>query len=242
MPRQCETCKAPYITKVFELGRLKKTMEIASCNCDSARQQEREKILKFEREKAVVQKLFIQSQIPEKYRDWTFDGFKLSLATGKAHQVCLNYAKNFKKGCPWLYISGDVGTNKTYLSIAIAIDLVSRFNSCLFVTSENLLDSLRSGYKRGDYYEMMDLLRSCDCLILDDFGSEVLVKKTGEWAKGKLFQLIDFRFSMGLPMVFNSNYKLDQLADRIGKRISRRILEKCEGSCVHIGSMSYEVS
>ena len=117
----------------------------------------------------------------------------------------------------WLLIQGGYGCGKTHLAAAIANFAVSMGVPTLFLTVPDLLDTLRFAYDNETitFEERFEEIRSASLLILDDFGTQ----NATEWAKEKLFQIINFRYINKLPLVITTNLPLKDIDGRIRSRL-----------------------
>jgi DNA replication protein DnaC len=160
----------------------------------------------------------------------TFETFK---ARDAITTVALEESRLFA-GDPsgWLVLWGGVGTGKTHLAMAIAQALAEGV-SVLPATVPELLNMLRSGYKQGDYDELVDMCREIDVLLLDDLGTE----RSTDWAAEQLFAIINHRYNAQKPTVITTNVNPRDLEPRLASRIQDRFL--C--TQVHITSSDYRV-
>lgn len=114
---------------------------------------------------------------------------------------CEQYAHN-PHG--WLVLSGESGCGKTHLAAAIANHLVNHhFGDVMFVVTPDLLDHLRAAFSPQSnlsYDRLFDEVRKAPLLVLDDLGTE----SATPWAREKLFQLLNYRYSALLPTVITT--------------------------------------
>jgi len=117
----------------------------------------------------------------------------------------------------WLLLSGGYGCGKTHLAAAIANEAVNLGVPTLFLTVPDLLDMLRFAYGAEDttFEERFDQIRNAKLLVLDDFGTQ----NATDWAREKLFQIINYRYINHLPMVVTTNLDLDEIEARIRSRL-----------------------
>jgi DNA replication protein DnaC len=117
----------------------------------------------------------------------------------------------------WLLIQGGYGCGKTHLAAAISNFAVSMGVPTLFLTVPDLLDTLRFAYDNESttFEERFEEIRSAALLVLDDFGTQ----NATEWAKEKLFQIINYRYINKLPLVITTNLSLKDLDGRIRSRL-----------------------
>jgi DNA replication protein DnaC len=118
----------------------------------------------------------------------------------------------------WLLIQGRYGCGKTHLAAAIANECVAKGISTLFLTVPDLLDTLRFTYDAKDvsFEERFEQIRNAPLLILDDFGTQ----SATDWAREKLFQILNFRYINQLPLVITTNLDLEEIDGRIRSRLS----------------------
>lgn len=160
----------------------------------------------------------------ETYADRQFDNFQTDIpglsptqtnSLKHAWKVAYDYANN-PRG--WVLIVGEIGCGKTHLAAAIGHERVRHGDTVLFITAPDLLDHLRSTYgptSEVGYDEVFDRLRDAPMLILDDLGAE----NPSPWAREKLYQLINYRYSLALPTVITTNVDLDLIDARLRSRL-----------------------
>ncbi len=157
-------------------------------------------------------------------RNLTFENFKtrgrIGLGPYQAESIerAFNQAQQFahtQQG--WLILQGGYGCGKTHLAAAIANEAASLGIPALFITVPDLLDQLRYGYSDPDetFEQRFEEIRRAPLLILDDFGTQNV---TG-WAEEKLFQIVNHRYTVKLPLVITTNLQLDDIEPRIRSRL-----------------------
>ncbi|MBI4188344.1 MAG: ATP-binding protein, partial [Chloroflexi bacterium] len=128
-------------------------------------------------------------------------------------------AKVFASGPKgWLVLTGPSGCGKTHLAAAIANYRIARNQPAFYITAPDLLDHLRSSFSPDSempYDEFFEQVRNAPLLILDDLGAQ----SSTPWAKEKLEQLLNHRFSNQLPTVVVSIVPVEELEDRIRTRL-----------------------
>lgn len=156
--------------------------------------------------------------------DRVFDNFEIEIPGYtqpeiQALRLAFNTARNFARDLDgWLLLEGSYGTGKTHLAAAIGNARLSRGDQVLFITTPDLLDHLRSTFSPSSetgYDEMFERVRNIGLLILDDLG----VENPSEWAKEKLFQLLNHRYTRRMATVITTNVDLDTLDPRIRSRL-----------------------
>lgn len=172
----------------------------------------------------VRQRLFNLSHLDE-LTHLTFDNFNPRGRVGlwpmqaasleRAYNQAQQFASSLKG---WLLLQGGYGCGKTHLAAAIANFAVGLGVPTLFITVPDLLDSLRFAYNSTEttFEERFDDIRQAKLLILDDFGTQ----NATEWAREKLFQIINFRYINQLPMVITTNLSERDIDERIASRLN----------------------
>jgi len=133
----------------------------------------------------------------------------------KAFQLAQNFAEN-PRG--WLVFSGTYGCGKTHLAAAIGNYRASQGQPPIFVVVPDLLDHLRSTFSPNStvsYDEVFEEVRSARLLILDDLGTQ----NASPWAREKLYQIFNHRYTAELPTVITTASRLDDLDPRIRSRM-----------------------
>jgi len=77
---------------------------------------------------------------------------------------------------------------------------------------------LRSAYSAEDttFEERFDQVRQAPLLVLDDLGTH----NATDWAREKLFQILNYRYVNHLPLVVTTNLALEEIDGRIRSRLS----------------------
>ncbi len=117
-------------------------------------------------------------------------------------EACRAYAHN-PEG--WLVLAGASGCGKTHLAAAIAHQRVEHDQGdVMFIVTPDLLDHLRAAFSPNaatPYDRRFDEIKKTPLLVLDDLGTE----SATPWAKEKLFQLLNYRYSALLPTVITTS-------------------------------------
>ena len=171
-------------------------------------------------------KLFNMSNLAA-FQAKTFDNFnpdgRMGLHTDQSAslQYALNQSMLFAGNRrDWLLLMGDYGCGKTHLAAAIANDAVSNGIPTLFTTVPDLLDWLRFAYGQTSetFEDRFEHIRQIPLLVLDDLGTQ----NATEWAKEKLFQIINYRYTNRIPTVVTTNQQLAEMDGRIRSRLEDR--------------------
>jgi DNA replication protein DnaC len=145
-------------------------------------------------------------------------------AVASCRQFADNYKSGRQGGC--LLLTGRPGVGKTFLTHCIAKELIDNGHSVIYYSAGELFDKLaRSKFGReqddGEDITSDEYLSSCELLIIDDLGTEMVNSFVGS----ALFQLLNSRISRGLGIVISTNLSVQELSRTYSERISSRILE-----------------
>jgi DNA replication protein DnaC len=144
-------------------------------------------------------------------------------------------ARNFAESPDgWLLLKGPYGSGKTHLAVAVALEIMDRYETpVLFMVVPDLLDHLRSTFDPSSgvgYDERFEQVRTAPILVLDDLGTE----NATPWAREKLYQVFNYRYNERLPIVVTTNAELRPGANsaktgqsgQIDERIRSRLLDE----------------
>lgn len=134
---------------------------------------------------------------------------------------CWEYARDFSLESPNLLFQGGVGLGKTHLSLAIAGRVISKGYGVIYGSAQNFFNTVESEhFGRGeDKQYTLNLLKTCDLLILDDVGTEFVTQFT----MAVLYDIINTRILSRRPTIISTNLNMDGLQDRYDERITSRI-------------------
>lgn len=133
----------------------------------------------------------------------------------KAMTAAQKFAEN-PKG--WLVFMGTYGTGKTHLAAAVGNYRHSLGASPMFVVTPDLLDHLRATFSPNSsipYDRMFNEVRTASLLVLDDLGTQ----SATPWAKEKLYQLLNYRYSAELPTIITTSSPMEEIDPRIISRM-----------------------
>jgi len=182
---------------------------------------------KENRQRASVQRLYTISNL-DAYRNMTFESFDISGLNNKNEvnntlEVAFNTTQNYARHLNgWLLLMGSYGCGKTHLAAAVANEVVSMGVQTLFLTVPDLLDWLRYSFssEESSYESRFEEIKNIRFLVLDDFGTQ----NTTPWAREKLFQIINHRYTHKLPTIVTTNIGLNEIDERVSSRLQDREL------------------
>ncbi len=145
------------------------------------------------------------------HHDQTFDSFQArrsnlageeQMNLQRVYDACGAFADH---PAGWLVLSGVNGCGKTHLAAAIAnYQLAHGQYDVMFIVVPDLLDHLRAAFSptaSTSYDRRFDEIKKIPLLVLDDLGTE----SATPWAREKLFQLLNYRYSALLATVITTS-------------------------------------
>lgn len=210
---------AGYLEPVFTCSLCKDTGYIGKNKCECFKKRE-------------LEILFRDSNLKNMVGSFTFEDFDLSLysesdidnVTGKTSR---DYARtalaaarelvdDFERAPGNLFIYGNTGLGKTFLSTCIASALIKTTHSVVYVTATELMNKLNTFDDDVDASPLLE----CDLLIIDDLGTEY----KSQVSLSKLFYCLNERLLRRKSCVISTNLDLKAIRDYYSERIFSRII------------------
>lgn len=188
---------------------------------------------------ASIDLLYKQSNLEEILKSENFDTFSLKYysnditdsATGltpyvnaqKVYDICKEYVNRFPCGENILFY-GDTGVGKTFLSNCIAKALLDKANSVLYMSAIDFFNCMSSRNDNEistgiDTPSIEDQIFTCDLLIIDDLGTELV----NSYTNSRLFHCLNTRLQNNSSTIISTNLTLQELMATYSERIFSRI-------------------
>ncbi len=161
----------------------------------------------------------------------TFENFDLGYYSGDALtrmkmilEIAKNYANNFEAGKSGsIIMMGNTGLGKTHISSAMGGVIIKKGNDVYYTGAVEMLgdfENERFGYDRsGEGSSVTDKYFSCDLLIIDDLGTELI----NQFSTSCLYNLINSRLIKKKATIINTNFTRDEIRKKYQDRITSRI-------------------
>ncbi len=139
--------------------------------------------------------------------------------------ACKKFAENYPKVSSNLLLQGDTGLGKTYLSACIARVVAAKGFSVCYDSASAALDAFERQKFARDPEEAEKAARrvrqmlSCDLMILDDLGTEMLTP----YSVSALYTLLNTRLVNGRRIIISTNCKEEELRRRYSPQICSRL-------------------
>ena len=207
----------------------------AKCECQQQEQDRLEELRKIEERKREFRERQRLSMIGSKYLDATFASAEITSNNKQAFESAKAFVENAKTVITnniGLYLYGNNSSGKTYLMACICNELVDKGYSCEFTSIPKLLAESGRNLRenRLSQAEIVDNLARKQFVFIDDLGKEFLGNRNDyNYSKAErlLLEVLNARYSNGLPTVFTSNYSLDEFIRKfnLDKAIVERLNE-----------------
>lgn len=179
-----------------------------------------------------------EANLSERLSGQTFENFKLSYYSDEYVEEyacsprenmqailseCRAFAQNFDTTEENLLFCGSCGLGKTFLSSAIANELIKQGKDVLYISCNALfpiLEDIHFGREvTPDAQYIVKKINDCELLIMDDLGSEFVTQFTC----AELFRIINSRLLCGRKMIISTNLNRSMLKNTYNERIASRI-------------------
>ncbi len=188
-------------------------------------------------QKAIIELLYSQSNLKNILTKENFDSFSFAYysdnhidpVTGRtslanirnAYFTARDFIDTFADEFRNLFLYGDTGVGKTFLSNCIAKELIDKSFSVIYLTSYELFDTLaKSKFEKDAAAETMcEHIFDCDLLIIDDLGTEM----ANSFTISHFFLCLNERLLRSKSTIISTNLSLESLVDIYSERTFSRI-------------------
>lgn len=141
------------------------------------------------------------------------------------YECCKRFAESFPNVQSSLLLKGGTGLGKTYLSACVARVVAEKAYSVCYDTASTAMEAFEKRKFAKDQEEAekaeehVNRMLSCDLMILDDLGTELVTAVT----VNALYTLINTRLIKGKPMIISTNLEPEELQKKYSPQIFSRI-------------------
>lgn len=185
------------------------------------------------------------SGISEEFREKRFENFdyERSIETMQAYAKAKSYSKNFdgirvaRKNSTLL--SGQVGSGKTHLAMAIANMLLDNSIGLIYMPYRSSITNLKQSITDEENYQReINMYKNAEVLLIDDlFKGRITESDTNI-----MYEIIDYRYFKNLPIIVTTEKSVDDLLE-IDEAVGSRIYEMSKDYVVSIkgSELNYRV-
>ena len=135
----------------------------------------------------------------------------------------MSYCKKFKEEKGSFLLTGNPGTGKTHLGIAIIMQLVNQNVGCRYAEYISLIMRLKQCCMDPiNYNKEINEYKNCTVLFLDD----LLKGQTSEADRKYIYEIINYRYMTEKSIIVSTEKSLNELMD-YDAAITSRIIEMC---------------
>jgi len=146
---------------------------------------------------------------------------KMNENTTRIFKEMYNWCEDFPSNITNINFLGDVGTGKTFLLECICSYLIEKGQNVLFLTAFDFNEECRKYHTNQP--NCLDNIMSCDALIIDDLGTEPILKNvTIEY----FYNVVNLRQTKSKATLISTNLDLEQILNRYGERTFSRLVNK----------------
>lgn len=188
--------------------------------------------------KAIIELLYTNSNLKEILKKENFSTCSLDYhssshidpLTGRssreamqtALRTCHEFIDTFSTEFNNIFLYGDTGVGKTFLSHCIAKELIESSYSVIYFSAAGLFDHLAKntfGKKEEQDKDAFSHLYNCDLLIIDDLGTEL----SNAFTISQLFITLNERILRKKATIISTNLSLEDIKSIYSERIFSRI-------------------
>lgn len=184
-----------------------------------------------------IEKMYTLSNIHENMKEQNFEKFDSSLFSKEPilngvsqydrileiSDTCREGIAGMEKTPFYALFVGGVGLGKTFLCSCLAKFAMEMGYSVVYATAYDIADVLvkvKFNRATGEDYETLDLINSCDLLIVDDLGTEGINSATNT----EIFTVINNRLLNKKSLIISTNLSLKDINRIYGERVFSRFM------------------
>ena len=180
---------------------------------------------------------FLVKDFSDEWLDVILSDIDKSQSKTLAMETYMKYLRN--ESTDWIYLTGGIGSGKSYFAAALSIDLAKRGLKgkspiCFINSSKRILElSDLNKQKSDEFKKKLELYSTVPVLIIDDFGHEF---KNDFIRDAIINEIITTRCNKKLFTIITSNFTLDEIevlysTSNAGAIMSKQIVKTIKAMC-----------
>lgn len=155
-------------------------------------------------------------------------------ATERAKDTAVAYYNDFhtvrNKRRNSILFCGQVGSGKTHLSVALAINFLQKKIKVVYMPYRDMITKIKQNMLDSEYYsKIISKYQICEVLLIDD----LFKGKITESDINIVFEIINYRYLNFLPIIVSSEFNINRLLS-FDEGVGSRIYEMCKDYVVEI--------
>ncbi|SFA70692.1 DNA replication protein DnaC [Clostridium frigidicarnis] len=185
--------------------------------------------------KEIVKRQWNNSGINIETATQTFNTFKAWNDSSKvAKETAIEYFQNFKKirknKQNSIMLCGQVGSGKTHLSIALAINFMKKGYKVVYMPYRDVITKVKQNMTDEEYYKKtISKYQVAEILLIDD----LYKGKINESDINIMFEIINYRYLNRLPIIVSSEFVMERMLN-FDEGIGSRIYQMCKDYIIEI--------
>lgn len=162
--------------------------------------------------------------LPERFWKVRFEDIKPGPAKDKLHKFLKLRFESPEREADGLFISGPVGSGKTYMTAFVAKVFKNYSYTTQWVDAQEF-QGLANQFRSDDDGTWLNRFKAVDVLVVNDLGKEVV----GHGHPNYLVDVISYRRDRNKPIVLNTSLEADQMAHKYGESFQKALLSTMLG-------------
>lgn len=182
-----------------------------------------------------AKKLWNASGINPEQSKQTFGTFiPQTKITEQAKDTAIQYYKDFSSirddRQNSIALLGQVGSGKTHLSVAIAVNFLSKGIPVVYMPYRDIITQIKQNMLDEEYYQkMLSKYKTAKVLLIDD----LFKGKITDSDINIMFEIINHRYLNNLPIIVSSEYTAERILD-FDEAVGSRIIQMCKDYTVEL--------
>lgn len=178
------------------------------------------------------------SHIASTFQEKGFGNFKeINKNYSQLKEFVMNFYKEKKIKTSSILFTGQVGSGKTHLAMALTNNLLKQGESVLYIDYRTFISKLKQSIvDREEYQKMMNDAKDANILYIDD----LFKGKIRDADINAVFELVNNRYLAGKQMIITTELDVNALKD-IDEAIASRIIEMTRGNIIKMPDKNYRL-